>query len=353
MNCPLYSMDNPVPVQRPDQANCGLWYDKFCNTWADDFTKFIKKNDENGKEIGGKNIWIDSMTNAPVGNRSLLNEANSRRENMVKACSGRIISITTNSVFVSGLGRSHPVENGFTWHHTLGVPYLPGSSVKGVVRAWTVWKNDEKQEDVVRILGPRGNGPKQVGSVIFLDALPKSPMRLKTEIMTPHYGPWYQKPSENEAYKAPGDWHAPIPIPFLAVEAGQSFCFGIMPRDLADEKGKEDCAKVLVWLKEALEWLGAGAKTAIGMGRFEPPRESALSVTEEVWENVILVYDPGQRAVVANMADSRKATGINIATCPLIGDEVIAKIKKKTVKARVTVTPAGGTAYRLLKVEVI
>jgi CRISPR-associated protein Cmr6 len=28
------------------------------------------------------------------------------------------------------------VENGFLWHPTLGVPYLPGAAVKGLVRAY-------------------------------------------------------------------------------------------------------------------------------------------------------------------------------------------------------------------------
>jgi CRISPR-associated protein Cmr6 len=34
------------------------------------------------------------------------------------------------------LGNPHPVEKGFLWHPTLGTPSLPGSGVKGLVRAW-------------------------------------------------------------------------------------------------------------------------------------------------------------------------------------------------------------------------
>jgi len=35
-----------------------------------------------------------------------------------------------------GLGVPHPLETGITLHHLYGVPYLPGSAVKGVTRAW-------------------------------------------------------------------------------------------------------------------------------------------------------------------------------------------------------------------------
>ena len=35
-----------------------------------------------------------------------------------------------------GLGVPHPLETGIALHHLYGVPYLPGSAVKGVTRAW-------------------------------------------------------------------------------------------------------------------------------------------------------------------------------------------------------------------------
>ncbi len=38
------------------------------------------------------------------------------------------------SPFVTGMGNPHPVENGFSFLSPYGVPYLPGASIKGVVR---------------------------------------------------------------------------------------------------------------------------------------------------------------------------------------------------------------------------
>ena len=72
-----------------------------------------------------------------MGWEDFLRESAVRMVRLVEAHGGRWRVFRTTSRFVTGLGRRHPVENGFAWHSTLGVPYLPGSSVKGMVRAWT------------------------------------------------------------------------------------------------------------------------------------------------------------------------------------------------------------------------
>jgi CRISPR-associated protein Cmr6 len=51
--------------------------------------------------------------------------------------------------------------------------------------------------------------------------------------------------------------HLRIPIPFLSV----------LPHPHT-EQNRTDCQTVLTWLKQALEHLGIGAKTAVGYGRF-------------------------------------------------------------------------------------
>jgi CRISPR-associated protein Cmr6 len=82
--------------------------------------------------------------------------------------------------------------------------------------------------------------------------------------MTPHYTAWYQ----GEKNAVPADWHSPTPIPFLTVAPGQTFLFAMLPRNPSEQEDREDCAKAAGLLKDALETLGAGAKTAIGYGQF-------------------------------------------------------------------------------------
>ncbi|MBA4603662.1 type III-B CRISPR module RAMP protein Cmr6 [Thermoactinomyces sp. AMNI-1] len=173
-----------------------------------------------------------------------------------------MIYMKTTSRFIPGMGRPHPVENGVNWHPTLGVPFLPGSSVKGVVRAWAESYNKVDEKTITRIFGPK-ELEKSAGSVIFFDALPTRHVRLAMDIMTPHHSNYYQGKTKN-----PHEWETPNPIPFLAVDEGQTFVFAIAPRRLQDQ---EDLVQVEHWLKEALETMGAGAKTAVGYGRFKKP----------------------------------------------------------------------------------
>lgn len=152
------------PGQKKD-VHLGLWYDKFCDRWT------MEEDDEGlwVLEEGKKQSWMETVTVEPkdengqmqkeVGNPSRIQEAVQRMQRLVEARSGCFIPMKTESRFVTGLGRSHPVENGFAWHPTLGTPYLPGSSVKGMVRAWA---NETGNASLAhRLLGPE---PKAEGS---------------------------------------------------------------------------------------------------------------------------------------------------------------------------------------------
>lgn len=264
-----------------NNSHAGLWYDKFFDKWQPD----ASVADE------GKKKWIEEVTGRPVGNAEQLEQHKQRMTQLLEHHTQTPITLTLESNFVTGLGREHPVENGFAWHHTLGTPYLPGSSIKGMVRAWAEqWADveDDKSATIKRIFGsepakrkdeanqaqqgvpstqdppPTKNDNNQVGSVIFLDAVPTRPVHLKTDIMTPHYSPYYQ---DETGKTPPADWHDPTPIPFLVVEKGETFVFGVMPRTRSDAD-QADCEQVKNWLVQALAWLGAGAKTAVGYGRF-------------------------------------------------------------------------------------
>ncbi len=252
LRVPLYE---GVPSERPEQAHPGLWYDKFCNCWSVRHGLW---------DLGtNKKRWIQTVT-GQSGDPDQIKDSIERMMSLVTARSGTFLFMRTEGRFVTGLGQEHPVENGFTWHPTLGTAYLPGSSVKGLVRAWAEqWEQAEKNI-ISRIFGEEDEtAPKRVGSIIFFDALPLTSIRLETDIMTPHYVPYYQNREENP----PRDWYSPVPIPFLTVAEGQPFLFSIAPRKV-NEAGEEDLQLVKGWLQEALEWLGAGAKTSVGYGRF-------------------------------------------------------------------------------------
>lgn len=254
----------------PQDGNRGLWYDKFCGTW--------RQLPPDGKDALDKDKWIGEVAGV-CGNASELRQNGERQMRMIESLHGRWLELQTGSPFVSGLGRAHPVENGFAWHYTLGVPYLPGSSVKGMVRAWvTQWKEVE-EATCLRILGspppvPGVTPNPRVGAIVFLDALPAVPVELSADVMTPHYGAYYQNG------EVPGDWMSPTPIPFLVVKEGATFRFAVAPRQ-PGEKSHEDCTTACAWLNEALEWIGAGAKTAVGYGRMRVDEDAQRRSEQE------------------------------------------------------------------------
>ncbi len=268
-NFPLYKDAESASLAQ--DGNRGLWYDKFCSTW-------LQLPPGGEKSALDKDKWIGEVAGV-CGNGGELRQYGERQKRMIGSLHGRWLDLRTSSPFVSGLGRAHPVENGFAWHYTLGVPYLPGSSVKGMVRAWvTQWKEVEEAARL-HILGSPPPIPgvvpnPRVGAVVFLDALPAGPVELGADVMTPHYGAYYQ------SGEVPGDWMSPTPIPFLVVKEGVTFRFAVAPRQ-PGEKSHENCTTACAWLKEALEWIGAGAKTAVGYGRMRVDEDAQRRSEQE------------------------------------------------------------------------
>ena len=268
MVAPLYNSGIDIPLNKPEEAHSGLWFDRFFNRYEANWT-FRKEGAES--DTPAKAEWIKSMS-GPVGQSDHLDRFIKRQYNLVKQLHGTSQRYTTDWHFVTGMGNSHPVENGFSWHPTLGVPYIAGSAVKGLVRAWVELNEDKLLDDdkAARLKSWFGTEKKddvaeQAGDFIFFDAIPAQRPSLIADIMTPHMGKWYSDGDENRDLKPealPADWHEPIPVTFLAVKQAQ-FIFSITPRKVQQQTQLTEVFKAL---EQALEWLGAGAKTGAGYG---------------------------------------------------------------------------------------
>jgi CRISPR-associated protein Cmr6 len=151
-------------------------------------------------------------------------------------------------------------ETSIRLHHIYGIPYIPSSAIKGVVRSYFIEKyfydeeNNEqealKDDDFKNYFGTQ----EQEGKIIFFDAFPISQPKIKVDIMNPHYGHYY-----NDG-EAPTDTKNPIPINFLTIE-DTIFQFLIGFKDEVD-------SGFIGLFKEALTNHGIGAKTAVGYGYF-------------------------------------------------------------------------------------
>lgn len=287
MTLPLYKILHNAPPnhkQISDKGHKGLWFERFYDAYPD-IDKISSQNDT----VATESTWLAHFKGSAGDNLAL--EAKALQQ--MKLCEklqGNSLFAKTQWHFATGMGLPHPIENGMVWHPTLGVPYLSGAAVKGMVRAWLeVWDIDEdviqQKQRLQQWFGSDDKDGKttQAGSLIFFDALPITSPTLGIDIMTPHMGDWYAKGQEigevsKESKKLPADWHDPVPIKFLVVKQA-SFQFCIAPRNNKCAK-TIDMASIMQALKDALEWMGAGAKTAVGYGCFVEDTRQKKNIAE-------------------------------------------------------------------------
>lgn len=258
---PLYHGLDAREVPDTNRMNVGLWFDRYFHGYADDFSQVDK---------GARTEWLRGLNTDALGNAKELSLKTEAIHQLATAYHGQAKVYRCTAPFVTGMGNPHPLENGFTWHPTLGMPYLPGSSVKGLVRAAIeiAYAGADKTALLQRWFGTaeKGDVAEASGCFVFLDALPTAPCKLVAEVMTPHMGKWYEKGGKNPAHKEvqPGDWHSPVPVSYLTAR-DLSLQFAVLPRAGSAQTAQE-LEQVWQALDYALQWLGAGGKTAQGFG---------------------------------------------------------------------------------------
>ena len=194
---------------------------------------------------------------------------------------------------VVGLGTESIYETSMTLHHVYGIPYMPASSIKGVVRSWIINEvfgsenlhfaegyaienkefcdvfgcpkklNIKNPDRSFKSYYSQTDGEKKgtrIGNIIFFDAFPLEIPTIEPDIMNVHYPEYYGKG------KQPTDCQNPIPIFFLTVK-DTSFQFVLGTRNGELSNYIIGGRTISEWLKEALEEHGIGAKTAVGYGQ--------------------------------------------------------------------------------------
>ena len=277
---PLYCGSN-LPETVGD-GHRGLWYNRFFNGYSEAWALNEKS----------KLDWITTVTKGTAGHAKDIEQASLRLLALCEALQGQRRVFGCDWHFVTGLGNPHPVENGFLWHPTLGTPYIPGAAVKGLLRSWlecwVSFAEDERKQKLHLWFGSEDKDPlrceteDQAGALVFFDALPVEPVTLKADVMTPHLGQWYEQGNnineQNQADALPADWHNPVPVHFLVADK-PSFCFLIAPRRA---EFQQEAVAAMADLAEALQWLGAGAKTAVGYGLMQDQPAKAVKLQQLV-----------------------------------------------------------------------
>ncbi len=195
--------------------------------------------------------------------------------------SGQLLTINASAVapFTTGLGNAHPMENGFAFLNPYGLPYLSGSGVKGVLRQSArelekgIWGDNREWTTaaITALFGIEAEGggtEHQRGALVFWDVIPLIfGDELMVDVMTAHQNHYYQNG------ESPHESGSPNPINFLTVPPKSLFTFFVQCdrsflQKLAPELVENDRWRTLLHaaFEHAFDWLGFGAKTAVGYG---------------------------------------------------------------------------------------
>ena len=281
---PYYEeLQNLVPTMK--KGNFGLWYNKFIPIKNFDS---CKASDERGNENNAVSYYYDKYNSIQKDTiNKLLDKKHQDQVDFYTALSSRYESVVftaqLKTPLITGIGETHPHEVSMVFDHNVGIPYIPASGIKGIVRFTHTlglivkipddklveldkdgkpcpphFDDEENWTGVPQLFGTQG----QRGSVIFLDAYPEKMPELHIDIMNPHYGDYYG----DDTYRTPpADYLNPVPLKFLTVAEGTVFIFRVLvDKEIAGLKDKVKTA-----LKKALTEEGVGAKTAVGYGIFD------------------------------------------------------------------------------------
>ena len=210
-----------------------------------------------------KSIWLKEMKPDSHIDEQLAEQVYSRWQQAMKAINATRFDARTDWRMVVGLGGETVLETDLTLHHIYGIPFIPGSALKGLTRGYVTGEveghkssNIDKDDEVVQqIFGTQ----KVAGSVIFFDAMPvNADFEISLDIMNSHYPKYYSdgKPPSND--------QDPNPITFLTI-TNATFTFALAPRH-PNTKDDDDVKLVQGWLQKALRDYGVGGKTSAGYG---------------------------------------------------------------------------------------
>lgn len=230
-------------------GHAGLWHDKYLPAF-----------DPQSKQTHLQEVTSICMRNA------YYTDYFGRWKDMLRHIQAQSVELVTQSRMIVGIGEASVRDIGIMLHHTYGVPFIPGSSLKGLAAAYArklpEW--DVISESYRTLFGDA----RQSGAVDFLDAIwipDEQTQPLSVDIVNVHYQSYYTHFSkgDNEQEIQRMFMEAPVPNYFVCVQPKVKLLVAVT--------GPQAWAEVaLKLLMLATDEIGIGAKTNAGYGRLRP-----------------------------------------------------------------------------------
>jgi len=241
--------------------------------------------------------------------------------NIVKGDSFFCKAFKLESRLFIGTSGQNIMETSCAINHCHGMPYIPGSSVKGVIRSWAEKELSNKHAHVIdQLLGSsQEDSGLDLGSLVNIyDAwwIPGEEKPFTKEIVNSHHQDYYNQKDGI----LPSDFDSPIPNFMLAVEG--SFLFSMRGK-------KEQCKVILELLSKALYEIGIGAKNVAGYGYMEPDDKWNIENLTTGQHKIKLEVEkiPESDLAIMFTRDLKKTKG-KYKNFDLLVDEVITQHKK-------------------------
>jgi CRISPR-associated protein Cmr6 len=265
----------PAPVQREKGTHAGLWLDKYIL-------------DQKRGNANSRRALVDEVAALPEP--PAYKAYFTRWQAALNGFGAQTRQVRVRGRMAVGLGSESLLEASISLHRTYGVPYIPGSALKGLAASYAhhylggEWRTGGQFHTVVF-----GN-TVDAGYMTFFDALyipgtAQDGRPLSADVITVHHQKYYQ-----EVSGVPSDSDDPNPIPFLS--ATGHYLFALAALDLEQPTRWADITFHI--LAEALDKLGIGAKTSSGYGRMvfiDPPEDPQLQRAESYRREVMALKD--------------------------------------------------------------
>ena len=137
--------------------------------------------------------------------------------------------------------------------------YIPGSSIRGIVRAWAM-ERDSIREQMYELLGNQKGNKILAGKIEFLDAWPQNATRLTLDIVNPQqsFQVYHQGQGTPLSVYTLGDGEDTIPVT-------------VAIRGIPGKATAQDVNTVWEWIQQALSSNGVGSRPSAGYGQIKAP----------------------------------------------------------------------------------
>lgn len=292
-------------ARKTPTTNAGLWLDKFIRNQAEE--------DKDSR----RNLVLD-VADIPVP--EVYSHWFKRWQLVLQDYGAECRVAEVVGRMIVGLGEESVLETSVALHHTYGVPYIPGSALKGLAASFArQYLGDDWQADTQAYKTAFGD-TDTAGYVIFFDALPLPGSKLlHPDVITVHHERYYQ-----EGNKPPADWDNPNPIPFLSATGKYLVA-------LAGPNTWVEAAFEI--LRNALLHVGVGAKTSSGYGRLRlEPGQPVADADREKADQIIGQIQALKSSEVAGRIqafyEQWRKLGVSSVHKRRIAEAIVAKVKE-------------------------